>query len=127
MLRFALQASFSPPLLLGLLLGLSLGQIQELAKDIIFGQMRVVMATMPIEEINADRDKLIASLKPREQIVVRLLDLEERSIREASEITGWSASKIKTAAMRARRKLAEKLRFLEAGPAPANPSPHDPR
>ena len=41
------------------LLGLSLPQVQELAKDIIFGQMRVVIATMPIEEINADRDKLI--------------------------------------------------------------------
>ena len=58
-------------------------------------------------------DKLILSLNPREQIVIRLLDLEERSIKEAQEITGWSASKIKTAAMRARRKLALELRRLE--------------
>lgn len=58
-------------------------------------------------------DKLIGHLKPREQIVIRLLDLEEKSIREAAEATGWSASKIKTIAMRARRKLAERLRRLE--------------
>ena len=34
------------------LLGLGLVEIKELAKDIIFGQMRVVIATMDIEEIN---------------------------------------------------------------------------
>lgn len=39
------------------LLGLSLASIQELAKDIIFGQLRLVVATMDIEEINTDRDK----------------------------------------------------------------------
>jgi RNA polymerase sigma-70 factor (ECF subfamily) len=65
-------------------------------------------------------DKLLARLKPREQIVIRLLDLEERSVKEVQEVTGWSASRIKTAAMRARRKLAESLRRLEG---PANPEP----
>ena len=60
-------------------------------------------------------DKLIARLKPREQIVIRLLDLEELSIKEAMDATGWSASKIKTTAMRARRKLAEMVRRLEGG------------
>jgi len=58
-------------------------------------------------------DKLIATLNPREQIVIRLLDLEERSVREISEFTGWGASKIKVTAMRARRKLAEQLQHLE--------------
>ena len=38
------------------LLGLRLSEIQELAKDIIFGQLRLVIATMDIEEINTDRD-----------------------------------------------------------------------
>lgn len=41
------------------LLGLQLGQIQELAKDIIFGQLRLIIATMDIEEINTDRDKFL--------------------------------------------------------------------
>jgi flotillin len=39
------------------LLGLLPEQIQELAKDILFGQLRLVIATMTIEEINSDRDK----------------------------------------------------------------------
>jgi len=41
------------------LLGLRLQEIQELAKDIIFGQLRLVIATMDIEEINTDRDKFL--------------------------------------------------------------------
>ena len=44
------------------LLGLALPAIETLARDIIFGQMRVVIATMPIEEINTDREKLIANI-----------------------------------------------------------------
>ena len=58
-------------------------------------------------------DKLISTLNPREQIVIRLLDLEERSVREISEFTGWGASKVKVTAMRARRKLIEQLQDLE--------------
>ena len=44
------------------LLGLKLPQIQELAKDIIFGQLRLVIATMDIEEINTDRDKFLEAV-----------------------------------------------------------------
>ncbi len=44
------------------LLGLQLTEIKELGKDITFGQMRVVIATMNIEDINSDRDKLIAPI-----------------------------------------------------------------
>ena len=38
---------------------LKMNEIQELAKDIIFGQLRLVIATMDIEEINTDRDKFL--------------------------------------------------------------------
>ncbi|MBQ9111959.1 MAG: flotillin family protein, partial [Clostridia bacterium] len=34
------------------LLGLQLSEIQELSKDIIFGQLRLIIATMDIEELN---------------------------------------------------------------------------
>jgi flotillin len=44
------------------LLGLKLNEIQELAKDIIFGQLRLVIATMDIEEINTDRDKFLVAV-----------------------------------------------------------------
>jgi RNA polymerase sigma factor (sigma-70 family) len=58
-------------------------------------------------------DRLIACLKPQEQIVIRLLDLEERSVSEISELTGWSHSKIKVTAFRTRKKLGELLQRLE--------------
>lgn len=39
------------------MLGLKREDIEELAKDIIFGQLRATIATMDIEEINADRER----------------------------------------------------------------------
>ena len=44
------------------LLGLSLEAIHDLAADIIFGQLRVVIATMDIEEINSDREKFLTNV-----------------------------------------------------------------
>jgi RNA polymerase sigma-70 factor (ECF subfamily) len=58
-------------------------------------------------------EKLLAGLNPREQMVIRLLDLEEKSVREVAELTGWGESKIKVTAMRARRKLSAQLKRLE--------------
>ena len=62
-------------------------------------------------------EKLLATLKPAEQLVVRLLDLEERSVAEICEQTGWGASRVKVTAFRARRKLAATFRELEAAAA----------
>ena len=59
-------------------------------------------------------DRLISTLKPREQIVIRLLDLEEKSVQDVCELTGWGASKVKVTAMRARRKLAEQVNRLQS-------------
>lgn len=61
-------------------------------------------------------ERMIATLTPREQIVIRLLDLEQHSVQSACELTGWGASKIKVTAMRARRKLAEQMKKLEPPP-----------
>lgn len=58
-------------------------------------------------------EKLLATLKPNEQRVIRLLDLEKKSLREASELTGWGLSKLKVTALRARRKLNANLKILE--------------
>jgi flotillin len=50
------------------LLGLNVHQIQQQAQDIIFGQLRQVIAGMKIEEINRDRDSflhnILKSLEP---------------------------------------------------------------
>src|SRR4051812_746095 len=44
------------------LLGRTLDEVSQLASEIIMGQMRVVFASMTIEEINNDREKLIAAI-----------------------------------------------------------------
>ncbi len=60
-------------------------------------------------------EKLIASLKPQEQVILRMLDLEQKSVKEIAGLTGWGSSKIKVTAMRARRKLNNTLKTLEGG------------
>jgi RNA polymerase sigma-70 factor (ECF subfamily) len=49
--------------------------------------------------------KLLGQLKPEDQLVLQLLDLEQKTIAEISEITGWNTSLVKVRAFRARRKL----------------------
>jgi flotillin len=71
------------------MLGLGLAEIKELAKDIIFGQMRVVIATMDIEEINADRDKLILNISTGvevelKKVGLRLINVNVQDITDAS-------------------------------------------
>ncbi|MEO0732359.1 MAG: SPFH domain-containing protein [Bacteroidota bacterium] len=44
------------------LLGLTLESIKSLSQEIILGQMRLVIANMDIEELNADRDKFVSSV-----------------------------------------------------------------
>ena len=45
------------------LLGLKTTEIKKQAEDIIFGQLRQVIASMQIEDINRDRDKFLASIQ----------------------------------------------------------------
>lgn len=49
--------------------------------------------------------KLLAKLSPEDRLVITLLDLEEKSVKEISELTGWGQSLVKVRAFRARRKL----------------------
>ncbi|MDR2979480.1 MAG: flotillin family protein [Bacteroidales bacterium] len=58
------------------LLGLSTSQIQELAKDILFGQLRLVIATMTIEEINSDRDKFLDNISKNVDTELRKIGLK---------------------------------------------------
>ncbi len=49
--------------------------------------------------------KLLSILAPPDRLVITLLDLEERTVAEISQLTGWGASLVKVRAFRARRKL----------------------
>lgn len=50
-------------------------------------------------------ERLLGQLKADDRMVIRLLDLEQKSIAEISALTGWNSSLIKVRAFRARRKL----------------------
>ncbi len=63
-------------------------------------------------------EKLMASLSPEDRLVVRLLDLEQRSLAEIQELTGWNTTVIKVRGFRARRKMRKHLEQLERKPRP---------
>ena len=56
-------------------LGLRLNEVQELSKDIIFGQLRLIIATMDIEEINTDRDKFLEAVSGNVETELRKIGL----------------------------------------------------
>jgi RNA polymerase sigma factor (sigma-70 family) len=61
-------------------------------------------------------EKLLAALKPEDRTVIQMLDLEQKSLSEISQLTGWSTTLVKVRAFRARRKLQklfEELRKKE--------------
>ena len=58
-------------------------------------------------------NKLLGQLNPGDQTVIRLLDLEQKTIAEISQITGWGQSMIKVRAFRARRKLQKLFQALQ--------------
>lgn len=107
------------------LLGLDSRTIQELAKDIIFGQMRVVIATMPIEEINADRDKLVTNISTGVEVELRKVGLRliNVNIQDITDESGYIDALGKEAAARAindaKIKVSEKDRDGEIGKAEA--------
>jgi RNA polymerase sigma factor (sigma-70 family) len=58
-------------------------------------------------------ERLLLGLKPEERLVVRWLYLEEKSVAEICDLTGWKSSKIKVKAFRARQKLIATVRRLK--------------
>ena len=108
------------------LLGLTTEQIQSIATDILFGQLRLVIATMDIEEINADRDKFLANVSANveaelRKIGLKLINVNVTDIRDES---GYIEALGKEAAAKAindaKKSVAEQNRFGEIGKAEAD-------
>ncbi len=59
-------------------------------------------------------DRLLAVLSPEDQQALLMIDGEDASIKEVAEATGWSESKVKVRAFRARRKVREAMEKLLA-------------
>ena len=107
------------------LLGRSREDIRDLASEIIMGQMRVVIASLTIEEINADREKLIKGITggvdvELHKVGLYLINANITDIRDAS---GYIAALGQEAAARAINdamiKVAEETRRGEIGKAEA--------
>ena len=52
---------------------------------------------------------MLAQLSPKDRLLVTLLHLEERTVREIHELTGWSRPAIRVRAFRARAKMKKML------------------
>jgi flotillin len=107
------------------ILGLKTQEIQELCKDIIFGQMRLIIATMDIEEINTDRDKFLEAVSSNvetelKKIGLRLINVNVTDINDDS---GYIEALGKEAAAKAindaKKTVAEKNRDGSIGEANA--------
>ena len=107
------------------LLGLTSNEIQELARDILFGQLRLVIATMSIEEINSDRDKFLENISKNvevelKKIGLRLINVNVTDIKDES---GYIEALGKEAAAKAineaKVSVAEQDKFGEIGKAEA--------
>ena len=107
------------------LLELSNSEIQELSRDIIFGQLRLIIATMEIEEINTDRDKFLEAVSRNvetelKKIGLRLINVNLTDITDES---GYIDALGKEAAAKAindaKKSVAEKNRDGSIGEANA--------
>ncbi|HPS84606.1 MAG TPA: SPFH domain-containing protein [Bacteroidales bacterium] len=107
------------------LLGLAGQEIHDLAKDIIFGQLRLVVATMDIEEINNNRDKFLSNVSANveaelKKIGLKLINVNVTDIKDES---GYIEALGKEAAAKAineaKKSVAEQEKLGETGKAEA--------
>ncbi len=107
------------------LLGLPLSNVRDLAQDIIIGQMRLVIAMMDIEEINADRDKFQETVYDHVDIELTKIGLKliNVNVTDIHDESGYIAALGKEAAAKAindaKQSVAEKDRDGAIGAANA--------
>lgn len=108
------------------LLGLSQQDISNLAKDIIFGQLRLVVATMDIEEINSNRDKFLAAVSSNVEAELKKIGLKliNVNVTDINDESGYIEALGKEAAAKAindaKKSVAEKNRDGSIGQAQAH-------
>ncbi len=126
--RFTIGVSTEPGVMQNAaerLLGLAMQDIQELAKEIIFGQLRLVVASMDIEEINNDRDKFLTNISNSVETELKKVGLKliNVNITDIVDESGYIEALGKEAAAHAinaaRKSVAEKTRDGSIGEANA--------
>lgn len=127
--RFTVGVSTEPTIMTNAaerLLGLSQDSISNLAKDIIFGQLRLVVATMDIEEINSNRDKFLAAVSSNVEAELKKIGLKliNVNVTDINDESGYIDALGKEAAAKAindaKKSVAEKNRDGEIGQAEAH-------
>lgn len=107
------------------LLGLTQADVSNLAKDIIFGQLRLVVATMDIEEINSNRDKFLAAVSSNVEAELKKIGLKliNVNVTDINDESGYIEALGKEAAAKAindaKKSVAEKNRDGSIGEANA--------
>jgi flotillin len=105
------------------LLGLHQEDIKDLAENIITGQLRLVVATMDIEEINSDRDKFLESVTQNVETELKKIGLKliNVNITDIQDESGYIEALGKEAAAKAindaKKSVAEKNRDGSIGSA----------
>ncbi len=126
--RFTIGVSTEPGIMQNAaerLLGLNQDNIQELAQEIIFGQLRLVVASMDIEEINSDRDKFLSNISQSVESELKKVGLKliNVNITDIVDESGYIEALGKEAAAHAinaaRKSVAEKTRDGSIGEANA--------
>jgi flotillin len=126
--RFTIGVSTEPGIMQNAaerLLGLGQNEIQELAQEIIFGQLRLVVASMDIEEINSDRDKFLTNISESVESELKKVGLKliNVNITDIVDESGYIEALGKEAAAHAinaaRKSVAEKNRDGSIGEANA--------
>lgn len=86
-------------------------EFSEPETEILFAAASVNEKTVENSFIERDlAEKLLSHLAAEDRAILQMLDVEEMSVSEVSEITGWSNSKIKIRAFRSRKALRKVLR-----------------
>lgn len=107
------------------LLNLSKEEIRSIARDIIFGQLRLVIATMDIEEINSNRDKFLQNVAHNVEAELKKIGLKliNVNVTDITDESGYIEALGKEAAAHAindaRKSVAEKNRDGSIGEANA--------
>ncbi|SFC70393.1 flotillin [Algibacter lectus] len=126
--RFTIGVSTEPGVMQNAaerLLGLGQNEIQDLAQEIIFGQLRLVVASMDIEEINNDRDKFLTNISQSVETELKKVGLKliNVNITDIVDESGYIEALGKEAAAHAinaaRKSVAEKTRDGSIGEANA--------
>jgi flotillin len=126
--RFTVGISTEPSVMTNAaerLLGLSKEQIKAVATDILFGQLRLVIATMDIEEINNNRDKFLSNVSHNVEAELKKIGLKliNVNVTDIMDESGYIEALGKEAAAHAineaRKSVAEKNRDGSIGEANA--------